>query len=689
MINKKLFKLNRSWFLSLLLLWSCEQEISEPSTIPNVTEKKQIPEFKATLIRSCGKGTSGERGARMDQLDKELTSYLVYSLNVAELSSYVASNEESTFKLTFSDTLEWDLVIEPSNLLAPNYKSTIITDSGEESGDPIDAIFYKGQTTTGSNVNLMLEGGIISGFVQDDINEIYIESSSEMGLDPLENEIIIYNTVDIIDDGEGEIACPVEDIENTVINEIDRQTNASCDGQIVVEIATFANYDRYKNHFSSSVSKTNKRILEIINNVGNNYDDFGIKLQVVEQQVATCSSCMPFSDSDGMGSETLNNFASWAGFGFDLQHDVGLLFMGKNSFQNINGIAYVNEICGGEPYGIIRHNKGLIFERKSKVRQTTAHEIGHIFGASHVSCKCIMKSGTLIARNKWASSTKELINSTKNGACLCETITNGWLLYSQGKGDAKNINSSASTATHLRVGDFNGDGKDDIIRRLNHSTQGLGWYIKYSGSGAWIKAFQSHRDIRDVLIGDFDGDGEDDIFADFADGNGWHVSYSAMTEWQKISTSTSTLPHLKLGDFNGDQVTDVIRLLDNSNGNGEGWRIAYGNKGRNMQDSWVKINSSQRSMKDALIGDFDGDGKDDVFTRGSSHWEVALAANGFQSWVKMKESMYDVDRLKIGDFNGDGQADLLTYRGPTSSSGIGWAVVYSGSGPWTNINRAI
>jgi FG-GAP-like repeat len=60
-------------------------------------------------------------------------------------------------------------------------------------------------------------------------------------------------------------------------------------------------------------------------------------------------------------------------------------------------------------------------------------------------------------------------------------------------------------------------------------------------------------------------------------------------------------------------------------------------------------------------GDFNGDGKTDVFTTWGGKWRVSYG--GTTAWKILNTSSVGVSDLRFDDFNGDGKTDILTIWG--------------------------
>ena len=87
----------------------------------------------------------------------------------------------------------------------------------------------------------------------------------------------------------------------------------------------------------------------------------------------------------------------------------------------------------------------------------------------------------------------------------CETER--WCMSKSAAGPWSILAVSQVGMEDLGVGDFDGDGRADVFRRL-----GTRWWVSWSGTRAWSDLRVESRDITGLALADFDGDGADDVF---------------------------------------------------------------------------------------------------------------------------------------------------------------------------------
>ena len=92
----------------------------------------------------------------------------------------------------------------------------------------------------------------------------------------------------------------------------------------------------------------------------------------------------------------------------------------------------------------------------------------------------------------------------------------------------------------------------------------------------------------------------------------------------------------------------------------------------NVQSLW----SNEPPLDGLRFGDFDGDGRTDVFRIVGSQWQFSSAGMGPWQDLFADPSSTALDNLRFGDFNGDGRTDVF------SVSGTQWRYSSAGLSSW-------
>ncbi len=237
------------------------------------------------------------------------------------------------------------------------------------------------------------------------------------------------------------------------------------------------------------------------------------------------------------------------------------------------------------------------------------------------------------------------------------------------------------------LGDFNGDGYADLAGRV--ASTGDWWVAKSNGTGfvnqRWGRWAAGAGTWTDVLVGDFNGDGRDDIAGRAASSGDWWVALGNETgdgfinqRWGRWTTGATWLD-VQIGDFNADGQADIVGRVANSGD----WWIAKSTGTGFSNERWGRWAAGAGTWTDVLVGDFNGDGRDDIAGRAASSgdWWLALGketGDGFinERWGRWTTGATWLD-VQMGDFNADGQADIV---GRVANSGDWWIAKSTGTG---------
>ncbi|MFC0529682.1 FG-GAP repeat domain-containing protein [Phytohabitans kaempferiae] len=329
-----------------------------------------------------------------------------------------------------------------------------------------------------------------------------------------------------------------------------------------------------------------------------------------------------------------------------------------------------------DAYGHEVHDAGLIVDAlwepaRPEDPQASVVRLGDLTGDARSDVVAQYGSGELRAWRSTGDLTQDQLLAPGSGV----RIGTGW---------------SAGNVQRVLVGDFTGDGRADVVGqfasgelRAWRSTGTLAEdQLLAPGSGVRIGTGWTVGNVRRILVGDFTGDGKDDIVGQFTNGElrAWR-STGTLAEDQllapgngvRIGTgwTTSNAQRIVVGDFNGDGRDDIAGQF--ASGELRAWRST----GTLSEDQLLAPGSGVRigtgwtvgNVQRILVGDFTGDGKDDIagqFASGELRaWrstgtlsEDQLLAPGSGVRIGTGWTVGNVRRILVGDLTGDGRADI-------------------------------
>jgi hypothetical protein len=135
-----------------------------------------------------------------------------------------------------------------------------------------------------------------------------------------------------------------------------------------------------------------------------------------------------------------------------------------------------------------------------------------------------------------------------------------------------------------------------------------------------------------------------------------------------VWSNDAPLGGYQFGDFDGDGKTDLFRISGNQ------WQYSSAGTG-----PWTNLATDATPQVELRFGDFDGDGKTDVFRVSGNQWQTSRS--GLEAWADLATDSAPVTDLRFGDFDGDGKTDIFSINSGTGQ----WRYSSGGTGAYMNL----
>ena len=394
------------------------------------------------------------------------------------------------------------------------------------------------------------------------------------------------------------------------------------------------------------------------------YPNGGVILDASGNLYGTTEESPPTGSEGGVVFELVNSGGTYTE---NTLHSFGS-FTGDGEMPTAGLIMDVQGNIYGTTYGGGDSGGGVVFEL---AKSSGAYNILHTFGTS--AGDGLNPDGGLIV-----DPSGNLYGTTINGGGTGEYGT----VFEISPGACTsypNPNPNPNPVSFDAVGDFNGDCKSDILWQ-NIST-GLVYTWLMNGTSILSQAAAETVPPTSAWViqgvGDFNGDGKADILwqnSTTGEVYLWFMNGSTIASQAEVGvvSPSSGWVIVGVGDFNGDGKADILWQNTIS---GEVY-IWFMNGSTIASQAAVGIVPSSTGWVIKGVGDFNGDGMADILWQNTNSGEVYLwLMNGStiisQAGVESVPSSSGWVIQGVGDFNGDGTSDIL-WRNSNSGEVYIW-----------------
>ncbi len=273
------------------------------------------------------------------------------------------------------------------------------------------------------------------------------------------------------------------------------------------------------------------------------------------------------------------------------------------------------------------------------------------------------------------------------------------------------VSFAASSANWLAVGDFNGDGKPDLVVSPIAERFGavsLSILINTTPAGATTPSFAAPSTVDFLLgggnavVGDFNGDGKPDLAVPICDAGTPQVEVMLNTTPARATTASFTSAfsggftvapmgdtnyptYAGVGDFNGDGKPDLVVVSQSGGTIAVLLNTAAGGATAPSFAAYATVSNGTNLPQNVVVTDFNGDGRNDLavaFNEGSTGGDLDAVKvflnttatgdtkSSFTAPADFLVGGADLAFITSGDFVGNGKPDLVAAAGTAGAVAV-------------------
>lgn len=241
-----------------------------------------------------------------------------------------------------------------------------------------------------------------------------------------------------------------------------------------------------------------------------------------------------------------------------------------------------------------------------------------------------------------------------------------------GFGSARTFPAGANP-TAVAVGDFNGDGKPDVVVANNSAINSNGSFsvLLNNGDGTFtqVQTSVTNTFVLGVAVADFNGDGKLDVafFGQSSFGVMFGAGDGTFSSLVTYPINASGLANsIAVGDFNGDKSPDVAIAMLNDNA-----IQLFSNNGNGTFTNVGEIPTCGNPAS-IVVADFNRDGNQDIAVACEAASVSIMLGNGNNTFrtSTVPDFIPVPTSIAAADLNGDGKLDLVTANTSASSASV-------------------